>query len=66
MNDVDNLWQPIETAPRDGTSVLIWNGLDVFVGYLPGNRPKFVAFPDSAQISDPTHWQPLPKPPVAA
>lgn len=58
-------WQPIETAPKDGTEILAyWEGhMDVMswdqdmenftddLGYtVRGNR-------------QPSHWQPLPEPP---
>ena len=70
-------WQPIETAPKDGTSVLVFNGLDVSVGYwfiwehfFTGDRLSgFVknwnnefGCPDSF-VGDATHWMPLPPPP---
>lgn len=66
-------WQPIETAPRDGTEVVV---------YCPGQRhPVFTAsyiygwscsvegryspmddfFGD--EDKKPTHWMPLPEPP---
>jgi Lar family restriction alleviation protein len=54
-------WQPIETAPRDGTTVLLWNGSkpdgdQMAVGFIaPGWR--------LAEIWGATHWQPLPSPP---
>ena len=56
-------WQPIETAPRDGTQILaIWPGK---------GRPRIVWF-DRARWTDDgdhslidfTHWQPLPSPPI--
>ncbi len=61
-------WQPIETAPRDGTRVLV---------YEPGH-PSYeddAGFIDLAYHlygevwasvnggSEPTHWMPLPDPP---
>ena len=60
-------WMPIESAPRDGTALLAW-------------RPGLL-WPVAAQWADddqrwelcwnwdaihPTHWRPLPEPPVAA
>ena len=66
-------WQPIETAPKDGTGVLLWNGYrrcyGWFSSYADGSsgwhlRPIFVnePFEPAAFIPD-THWQPLPAPP---
>lgn len=65
-------WQPIETAPKDGTAILIWQpdkkkGLSqddnrYAIGYWRvaeggwGNR-------NSAEVN-PSHWMPLPEPPV--
>ena len=70
MND----WQPIETAPRDGTAVL---------GYIPSKRGAYLARQDVVPIhwsgwgggvwdnstsghhivEEVTHWMPLPEPP---
>jgi hypothetical protein len=70
-------WQPIETAPRDGTTVLL------FGTQLPFDELRRLKIPfvfsgywdemDGAWCSDgttwrgpfytPTHWQPLPPPP---
>ncbi len=61
-------WQPIETAPRDGTVVLLFQPHSqvgyMFVGVL-NNRGEWV---DNIMGEDhrptPTHWQPLPEPPT--
>lgn len=57
-------WQPIETAPRDGRTVLIFT-----------NRPirqwaiaRWIGAPhnhwgDGYERWDATHWMPLPEPP---
>lgn len=58
-------WQPIETAPHDGTSVLAW---------IPHPHSGWVEivwwdgrFFDAARYLDtyeqPSHWMPLPDPP---
>jgi hypothetical protein len=58
-------WQPIETAPQDGTSVLIW-----IVGAMPGGHADVAQFYNSSwwfSAQNPssvvTHWMPLPEPP---
>jgi len=48
-------WQPIETAPRDGTEILVWApGSGRWLIKFDGEEPAGRAF---------THWQPLPEPP---
>jgi hypothetical protein len=67
-------WQPIETAPKDGTTVR--------AGAMSGARPGLVPYPLPYRFLDgrwtavvggewrpidpqPTHWMPLPAPPEA-
>lgn len=68
-------WRPIETAPRDGTWLLLW--LPYAGGYgqchiAPGRwakdhyRKTFSWFINGNGMRRPTHWRPLPAPPVAA
>ena len=56
-----NNWQPIETAPKNGTRILAiedeWAEIVRWVGM------KWEDI-DGREYS-PTHWQPLPKPPAA-
>lgn len=58
-------WQPIETAPKDGTEVLIWVELHGFmrraVSHYAGQYADWV-IPGIAGLN-PTHWMPLPEPP---
>jgi hypothetical protein len=55
-------WQPIETAPKDGTKVLIVDddGVVDVAAYLIGKR---YGYWDTETFCCPTHWMPLPPPP---
>lgn len=65
-------WQPIETAPKDGTSVWAFNGEQAPMCYIAGEGYALWIWADQV-LSDvdpspeqPTHWMPLPSPPLAA
>lgn len=72
-------WQPIETAPRDGTKVLL-----IVVGYEPAvgayyergwdyqeegdfvQEAHYTEWCETTGPWEPTHWMPLPAPPKEA
>lgn len=66
-------WRPIETAPKDGTSVLLFadNWGEPVVGSFAYShdengdetevRDWFSSFGDT--LDEPEHWMPLPEPP---
>jgi hypothetical protein len=70
-------WQPIETAPKDGTYLLLntryseivigWFGKDLNIenynGWLYGDGDGYSTGYYYNPIN-PTHWMPLPKPPT--
>lgn len=64
-------WQPIETAPRDGTPVLLWCTGDggyttgPVIGLWDAEKMHFslCLFHKPLPVS---HWQPLPEPPQAS
>jgi hypothetical protein len=64
-------WQPIETAPKDGTHVLLW-ATGAFYGCVVGrynsraNNRGGGWLAERFPVPKPTHWMPLPKPPVTA
>lgn len=64
-----NEWQPIRTAPMDGTAVLLWPGVMTWteemgpsVGWFARGLVGWVC--GSAWLK-PTHWMPLPPAPEA-
>lgn len=65
-------WKPIETAPKDGTEILAWNGESVQQSWWDDTvyrQGKWCIWRD-AKLGHiywldpvPTHWMPLPLPP---
>ena len=69
----ENEWQPIETAPKDGTVVLVGRFVDdgqaycnglIAVDWYRGPDMQWGMF--SKRYWPATHWMPLPKPPAMA
>ena len=74
-----NSWQTIETAPKDGTPVLLWARNLLHVGdcvvaryiSLDRQQPSIKSWhvndgkfgPYALRGPSPTHWQPQPEPP---
>jgi hypothetical protein len=56
------LWQPIETAPKDDTDVLVFSEELVWVASCYRGMWWFEKRDDTF-LSEPTHWMPLPEPP---
>ncbi len=70
-------WQPIETAPKDGTRIMVASEHGAWIAeYLPvyesGYRPdspwnsvmlNHWHIPQHLRHIKPTHWMPLPEPP---
>lgn len=63
-------WQPIETAPRDGTNILLWDDRDGTVCAAAWNpsRKAWVASgtEDNLFWVELTHWRQSPEPPTCA
>ena len=66
-------WQPIETAPTDGTPILLWpftyitiwtgrSAGKVVLGFYDYMEEEWFN-PEERQTFEPTHWMSLPKPP---
>lgn len=61
-------WMPIETAPKDGSRIITYDGSEVrenrwfnfdVTGCFPGSDAYCRWHPQES----PTHWMPLPEPP---
>lgn len=72
-------WQPIETAPKDGTPILLYKpnekrmGAYLLAGFwdvewwaCAGSKLVYFSRLDQREYGHPTHWQPLPEPPEEA
>ncbi|UQS95251.1 hypothetical protein Pam5_35 [Pseudanabaena phage Pam5] len=62
-------WQPIETAPKDGTRVLVYSGQESVqcASWWRDGDSGWAEWcsPDGYTIFDTTHWRPLPPNPTA-
>ena len=60
-------WQPIDTAPEDGTEILLSHDGFVFSGEYDLSYGRFGRFTHEGLVEHqhPTHWMPLPEPPKA-
>lgn len=65
MSDKDTPWQPIETAPKDGTVVLVIDARHDDDYPYPAHWKKGYGWFDPGWDGgySPTHWMPLPDPP---
>lgn len=58
-------WQPIDTAPRDYTEILVYDPEhECFVAWYEYHRHEWRWSPHDAGWCNPTHWMPLPPPPT--
>ncbi len=65
---MSNEWQPIETAPKDGTRILVYrpgkhNYPKVGIDFWQVNRAPYNCWWHSPSDHQPTHWTPLPESP---
>lgn len=63
-------WRTIDSAPKDGTDILVWKPHHLVViarwtghGYI-GGPCWFSAYYSAPMPDAPTHWMPMPQPPT--
>lgn len=57
------MWQPIETAPKNGTPLLLANGVAITTGQWSPLSERWCDIWFMQNLK-PTHWMPLPPPPT--
>lgn len=60
-------WKPIETAPKDESDIILFQGRRVTFGSWDprcGAEGDWIVW-DRDDYAPPTHWMPLPEPPDA-
>lgn len=60
-------WQLIETAPKDGSTMLLWSAKARYkpvVGKWVESWKSWQSQPGAWTVN-PTHWMPLPEPPAS-
>lgn len=62
LDEARPVWEAIETAPRDESSVLLYEArIGMSKGWWYENTRQWFGWPN--QSVTPTHWMPLPEPP---
>lgn len=69
----DTVWLPIETAPHDGTVIIVGKASGAVMAWASNaywfdreydDRGQYCGWTDGFDtLSHPTHWMPLPPPP---
>jgi hypothetical protein len=54
------MWHRIETAPKSGIPILIFNGNVPRVGYWNSRELEWRDCYSAQVVDEPTHWLPLP------
>lgn len=66
-------WRPIDSAPRDGNEILLWDPdravdsrMQIGLWNDIWETPGWQSCMENEALTRPTHWMPLPDPPGAA
>jgi len=69
LEELGGGWQPIETAPKDGTEIIVWwpeighPYITKWTRFINGNLYRDGWHCGIWEVERPTHWMPSPKPP---
>jgi hypothetical protein len=61
MSNTNNEWQPIETAPKNEETIIVWDA-NVELALWDSVQEEWISLESSFFLS-PSHWMPLPEPP---
>lgn len=64
FEDAQPQWQPIETAPKDGTKIIVSNGRFAKTAYWGGKRPPCWKCDAGYSLGEQINWMPIPAPPT--
>ena len=60
-------WMPIDSAPKDGTTVLVWSGGDMHLAFYVADQNVWMQKDYELLLvgckGPPSHWMPLPASP---
>lgn len=60
----DGLWKPIQTAPKDGTRILVyWPNCPMNIVHWSEFQQSWLFDFDDRKCNEPTHWRPRPTAP---
>ena len=59
------MWQPIATAPKDGTEALVYDAGAIVIALWSTEDGQSGWWDNGIMNPSPTHWMPLPAPPEA-
>ena len=57
------MWRTIDTAPKDGTEILVWEGWVIYHVWWLKRYRTWKTLSGGRSIDCPTHWMPVPEPP---
>lgn len=63
MEDLETMWQPIETAPKDGRTILGWWVSRQCITPIYWVDDTWLEDGTEVNVDPPSHWMEIPEPP---